>query len=49
MQEASLDKLNYPLFVINTGGDFIPTKIQYYKQREVMQKRFPIPTKYEIE
>jgi len=48
MQEVSLDKLNYSLFVINTGGDFIPTKIQYYKQREVMQKRFPIPIKYEI-
>ena len=48
MQEASLDKLKYPLFVINTGGDFIPTKIQYYKQKEVMQKRFPFPIKYEI-
>jgi len=48
MQEASLDKLKYPLFVINTGGDFIPTKLQYYKQREVMEKRFPIPIKYEI-
>ena len=36
------------LFVINTGGDHIPSKKHYIIQRKIMQKRFPIPTKYEI-
>ena len=42
------DLLDIPLFVINTGGDIIPTKEQYNFQKKVMQNRFPIPSKYEI-
>lgn len=39
---------NIPLFVINTDGKEIPTKKHYEIQKKIMEKRFPIPTKYEI-
>ena len=40
--------MNAKLFAINTGGDKIYTEEEYRKQRELMQKRFPEPTPYEI-
>ena len=41
-------KYNYPLFCINTGNnnDYLP--ISFSKTKIVMEKLFPIPTKYEI-
>ena len=41
--------LNKELFVINTGGNHIPLKREYRIQKRIMNKRFPQPTKYEIE
>ena len=49
VQKVAEDKLDKPLFVINTGGDYMPTKEDYKNQIKVMQKRFPIPIKYEID
>ena len=40
--------MNIKLFAINTGGDKIYTEEEYRNQRELMQKRFPDPTPYEI-
>ena len=40
--------LNIDLFAINTGGDEVYTQEDFKKQREIMQERFPNPTKYEI-
>ena len=40
--------MNVKLFAINTGGDKIYTEEEYQNQRELMQKRFPDPTPYEI-
>jgi len=40
--------MNVKLFAINTGGDKIYTEEEYRNQRELMQKRFPDPTPYEI-
>ena len=36
-------------FVINTGGNHMPSKRQYNLQKILMNKRFPLKTKYEIE
>ena len=36
------------LFAINTGGDRVYTEEEYKNQRELMKKRFPDPTPYEI-
>ena len=41
-------KLNSPLFVINTSGNHQPLNRQYKIQKKIMEKRFPIKTKYEI-
>ena len=37
------------LFAINTGGDRVYTEEEYKNQRELMKKRFPDPTPYEID
>ena len=47
MENINNSNLNISLFVINTCGNNIPTKEQYKMQKHIMQKRFPIPTKYE--
>ena len=39
---------NTSLFVINTDGNEIPSRKHYIIQKQIMEKRFPIPTKYEI-
>ena len=40
-------KLNKDLFVLNTGGNHIPSKRHYKMQKKIMEKRFPIKTIYE--
>ena len=42
------ESLDIELFVINTGGNHIPNKRQFKLQKKIMEKRFPIQTKYEI-
>ena len=37
------------LFAINTGGDRVYTEEEYKNQRELMKKRFPDPSPYEID
>ena len=41
-------KFNYPLFCINTGNNKDYSPISFTKTKIVMEKLFPIPTKYEI-
>ena len=41
-------KLNMPLFVLNTGGNHIPSNRHYKIQKKIMEKRFPFPTIYEV-
>ena len=48
MEEVELDKLDTPLFVINTCGNNIPSKKEYENQKKVMAAKFPNPSKYEI-
>lgn len=48
IEKVNKFKLNYPLFVINTGGNHIPLNRQYKIQKKVMEKYFNMPTKYEI-
>ena len=48
MENINVNKLNAPLFCINTCGNNIPTKKQYENEKKIMQKRFPIPMKYEM-
>ena len=37
------------LFAINTGGDRVYTEEEYKNQRDLMKKRFPDPSPYEID
>ena len=39
---------NYPLFVLNTGGNHIPLNRQYKIQKKVMERRFPSKNIYEL-
>ena len=48
MEKANLKKLNIELFVLNTGGNHKPSKKQNINLLNVMKKRFPKPTIYEI-
>ena len=41
--------INTSLFVINTGGNHMPSNRQYKIQKKFMEKRFPFKTKFEIE
>jgi len=41
--------LNSTLFVINTGGNHEPISRQKKVLKNILSKRFPIPTKYEIQ
>ena len=49
MENSRMFMLKYPLFVLNTCGDNIPTKKNYLHLSNIMKKRFPNSTKYEIE
>jgi hypothetical protein len=48
IENAKKIKLDSPLFVLNTGGNHEPLYRQKKILRNIMEKRFPIPTKYEI-
>ena len=41
-------KLNFSLFVLNTGGNHIPLNRQYKMQKKIMEKRFPFKNNYEL-
>ena len=47
MELINKEKLDSPLFVINTGGNHIPLNRQYKIQKKYMEKRFPFKTIYE--
>ena len=47
MENINESNLNISLFVINTGAN-IPSIMHYRMQKYIMEKKFPIPTKYEI-
>ena len=49
MEQSKMPDLYYPLFVLNTCGDNIPSKAEYQHHKEIMQKRYINPTKYEIQ
>ena len=49
MENSRMFMLKYPLFVLNTCGDNTPTKKNYLHLSNIMKKRFPNSTKYEIE
>ncbi len=48
IENIKKSKLDSTLFVLNTGGNHKPTNRQYKIQKKIMEKRFPIPTRYEI-
>jgi len=48
IEEINILNLDVDLFVINTGGDNIPTNEQYQIAKKIMKERFPKATKYEI-
>ena len=48
MEKINISFLNISLFVINTCGNNKPSKIEYKIQKDIMEKRFPYPTKYEL-
>ena len=48
MNLLKMGYMNVKLFAINTGGDRVYTEEEYKNQRELMKKRFPDPTPYEI-
>lgn len=39
---------NYSLFCINTGGNLEYSRLNFIQGKTIMEKQFPIPTKYEI-
>ena len=49
VENIASENLDIDLFVLNTGGNHIPSNRQFKIQKKIMKKRFPYPTKYEIE
>ena len=49
MENSNMKMLVFPLFVLNTCGDNIPSQKDYQHLKNIMKKRFPNSTKYEIE
>ena len=47
IENINKNKLDYPLFVINTGGNHIPLLRQNKLQKKMLEKRFPFINKYE--
>lgn len=45
---APYEKYDSPLFCINTGGDTLYTDENYAAAKIIMNKLFPVPTKYEL-
>ena len=48
IEKINKKNLNMPLFVINIGGNHIPTKRQIKIEKKIMEKKFPFQTEYEI-
>jgi hypothetical protein len=48
IEEIKKNKLDSPLFVLNTGGNHQPIFRQKKVLKNIMEKRFPLNTKYEI-
>ena len=48
VEKITQEQLNIELFVINTGGNHIPTNRQFKIQKKIMKNSFPDPTKYEF-
>ena len=48
IEKINKNNLNSPLFVINIGGNHIPTKRQLKIEKKIMEKKFPFQTEYEI-
>lgn len=48
IENLKKSNLDLHLFVINTGGNHIPSIQQYKIEKKIMQKRFSIPTIFEI-
>jgi hypothetical protein len=48
METINKEKLQVPLFVINTGGNHMPLKRQYKIQKKIMENKFNNHNKYEI-
>jgi len=48
IEEVKKNKLDSPLFVLNTGGNHEPLFRQKKMLKNIMEKRFPFKTKYEI-
>ena len=48
MENLNKNKLDTPLFVINTGGNHKPSKRNYKIQKKFMEKRYPFQNKFEI-
>ena len=48
MEKIKLKKLNIELFVLNTGGSHKPSKEKYEILKNIMKKRYPKSTIYEI-
>jgi len=49
MEDSKFIMTKFPLFVLNTCGDNVPTKEDYEHLTRLMKKRFPNATIYEIE
>ena len=47
MESINKDKLDIPLFVINTGGNHMPLKRQYKMQKKIMEKNFYYHSQFE--
>ena len=47
--KAITGKYNYYLFCINTGGDKDYSEFSFMKMKIIMEKLFPLPSKYEID
>jgi hypothetical protein len=48
VEDIAKENLDIELFVLNTGGNHIPTTRQFKIQKKIMNKRFPCPSIYEI-
>jgi len=48
MEKIKLNKLNIDLFVLNTGGNHKPSEEKYKNLKNIMKRRFPKSTIYEI-
>ena len=48
IEKLNRERLDIPLFVINTGGNHIPFKRQYKIEKKKMEKKFEFHNKFEI-